>query len=296
VPPSEPKIWTPWPTALTSWRRRYWRPSARLTPDDREFAPFVVITGGTDGIGLALAHRFASVGHNVLVVARSVPTVRAVADVLTREHTSAAIGLALDVTASDAAARIDQALVDAGGYCDVLINNAGVGLAGPVLEATPEAIERVLQLNIAALTRLTRHFVPSMCARGRGGILNVASLAAYTPGPYQAVYYASKAYVLSLTEALAHEVAGQGVTVSALVPGAIATSFHKRMGAEAALYTRLLPMPTPETVARLAYRRFRWGQRVIAPGIVATLAMLGARLMPHWILVPLVGVILKLQR
>jgi uncharacterized protein len=296
VPPRTPKHWTPWPTALSAWRRRHWRPSANPKSDDTDFAPFVVITGGTDGIGLAFAQRFASAGHNVVLVARSVAAVRAVADVLVREHHIVAIGLALDVTAPDAPARIDQTLVDAGGYCDVLINNAGVGLAGPVLAATPEAIEHVLELNIVALTRLTRHFVPLMCARGRGGLLNVSSLAAITPGPHQAVYYASKAYVLSLTEALAHEVAGQGVTVSALVPSAVATQFHARMGATSALYTRILPTPTPETVARLAYRRFRLGQRVIAPGVVATVAMFGARLTPHWMLVPLVGAILKLRR
>jgi uncharacterized protein len=303
VLPRAPIPWTTWPPVLLAWRRRHWRPSAPPsvqgdTGDGRagdESAPFIVITGGSEGIGLALAHRFAAAGHNVMVVARSASNVVAAADALMRKYQIVAVGLAVDVTRADAALAIDQALIDADGYCDVLINNAGMGLSGDFMDATPDDIDQVLQLNIAALTRLTRHFLPAMRARGRGGILNVSSLAALTPGPYQAVYYASKAYVLSLTEALAHEVAGQGVTMSALVPGATDTAFHRRMGATSALYSRILPMPTPETVARLAYRRFRIGQRVIAPGIIATIAVFGARVTPHWILVPLMAAILKLR-
>jgi uncharacterized protein len=261
--------------------------------DTPRLIPFVVITGGSEGLGLAFAHRWAAAGHNVMIIARTDSTLRSVADGLSRQYSSSVVPLALDVTAENAPAIIDAALCDAGGYCDVLINNAGLGLSGPFVEASPASLDQLLHLNILALTRLSRHFLPPMLVRGHGGLLNVASLAAYTPGPYQAAYYASKAYVLSLTEALAHEAAGHGVTISALVPGAVATKFHTRMGATSALYTHLLAMPSPETIARLTYRRFRLGQRVIAPGVFATLSAISARFVPHGILVPLVGVILR---
>ena len=118
---------------------------------------------------------------------------------------------------------------------------------------------RLLDLNVRALTALTRHFLDGMRVRGRGGILNVASLGGYTPGPYQAAYYASKAYVLSLTEAMAAETAGEGVRVCALAPGPVDTGFHARMGAEGAFYRYLLPPASAEAVARAGYRGFALG-------------------------------------
>ncbi len=147
--------------------------------------------------------------------------------------------LPLDVTTPDAVAKIEAALAAHGAYADVLVNNAGMGLAGPFHAHPPDDVLRLIDLNVRALSHLTRHFLPGMRVRGRGGILNVASLGGYAPGPNQAVYYASKAYVLSLTEAIAAETAGEGVRVCALAPGPVNTMFHARMGAENAFY-RLL--------------------------------------------------------
>ncbi len=135
-----------------------------------------------------------------------------------------------DVTATDAIATIEAALAAHGAYADVLVNSAGIGLSGPFHAHAPEDVVRLIDLNVRALTQLTRHFLPGMRVRGRGGILNVASLGGYTPGPNQAAYYASKAYVLSLTEAIAAETAGEGVRVCALAPGPVNTAFHARMG------------------------------------------------------------------
>ena len=132
-----------------------------------------------------------------------------------------------------------------------------------------------------------------MLARGRGGVLNVASLGGVIPGPYQAAYYASKAYVLSLSEALASETSGSGVRVTVIAPGPIATAFHANMGAEAARYRTLLPELSPEHVAASAYRAFTLGQRVVVPGIMYRLFFIALRMLPHASTVRLTGWLLK---
>jgi short-subunit dehydrogenase len=201
--------------------------------------------------------------------------------------------LALDITASGAPAEIDAALARAGGYAHILVNNAGIGLSGAFAEQTREEIERLLDLNIKALTMLTHHVLPGMRQRHTGGVINLASLGGYAPGPWQAAYYASKAYVLSFSEALAAEVAADGVRVCAVAPGPVNTQFHARMQAETAWYRRLLPPLKPETVAWWADRGFVLGARVIVPGLINMLIGLALRLVPHRILVPIVGWLLR---
>jgi uncharacterized protein len=282
------------PKSLASrWRWRRWRADRIALTVFDGLTPITVVTGASEGIGLALARRFAEAGHDVVLIARRHEVVTKAAAEIAAQFRVRAIPLPLDVTTLDACKQIDAAVAAAGAYVDVLVNNAGIGASGDFATQDSERMEQLMQVNIAAVTRLTRHYLPGMLIRGRGGLLNVASLAAYTPGPYQATYYASKAYVLSLTEALAHEVAGHGVTVSVLAPGAVDTNFHARMNATSALYSQLLPMPTPATIADRAYRRFTWAQRVYVPGIVNTIAMLTTKIMPHRLLLRLVGVILR---
>jgi hypothetical protein len=132
-----------------------------------------------------------------------------------------------------------------------------------------------------------------MLARGRGGIINISSLGGYGPGPYQAAYYASKAYVISLSEAVASEVAGSGVRICAVAPGPVGTRFHHDMQAETAPYRRLLPELTPERVARSAYLGFRLRRRVVVPGVLNMLAALALRVMPHPLTVPILGWLLR---
>ena len=148
-------------------------------------------------------------------------------------------------------------------------------------------------MNVETLTRLTRAALPDMIARQRGGILNMSSLGAYVPGPNQAAYYATKAYVLSLTEALASEASGQGVRIAAVLPGPVDTTFHKDMGAEASFYRLLLPSLTPERVARSAYFGFMLGRRVIVPGIFNNAMFVALRLLPHVLTVPIVSWLLR---
>jgi uncharacterized protein len=254
--------------------------------------PIVVITGGSDGIGRALAARFVDAGNDVLLVARDASRLSETALALAKPGRVVST-LALDITSADVTQRLDARLREINAYCDVLINSAGVGLAGAFVEHDPAALDRLVDLNTRALTTLTRHYLPAMLSRRRGGILNIASLGGYAPGPWQAAYYASKAYVISLTEALAHECAGRGVRIAVVCPGPVRTAFHTRMRGATGLYLRLMPVATPQAIARSVYRRFRLGQRVIIPGFVTTALMPAMRLLPHRLLSPLVGFLLK---
>lgn len=255
--------------------------------------PAVVITGGSRGIGLALAKRFIEADHTTVIVARNALTL---AEAVTGLKTATGVeplAILCDVTEPNATEIIAAALADANLYLDVLVNNAGTGLAGPFLEQTPQDVSRLLALNVESLTRLTRAALPDMIARRQGGILNIASLGAYVPGPNQAAYYASKAYVLFLTEAIASEVSGQGVRVSALAPGPVDTGFHRDMGAERSLYRMIIPSMTADRVARSAYRGFMFGRRVIAPGLFNSAFVVALKVLPHIITVPMMRGLLK---
>lgn len=249
-----------------------------------DLTPAVVVTGGSRGIGAAIANEFARRGYAFVIVARHLPE---------RHLPAGTIAIAVDVTAADAFEVISARLATERLYLDVLVNSAGVGLAGPFVEHESKDIDALLSLNVAALTRLTRRALPGMLARRRGGVLNVSSLGGYAPGPHQAAYYASKGYVLSLTEAIAAENAGSGVRFTVLAPGPVETKFHGAMGADDALYRRLLPALSPEHAARAAYRGFMIGQRVVAPGVVNRLALVLLKLLPHPLIVPIVGWLLR---
>lgn len=255
--------------------------------------PFIIVTGGSEGIGHAIARRFAARQHNLLLIARSEKKLATAAAEL-REASGAEVHiLPLDITSRGASVEIDAALTRASGYAHILVNNAGIGLSGAFAEHPREDIERLLDLNIKALTVLTHHVLPGMRQRHAGGVINLASLGGYAPGPWQAAYYASKAYVLSFSEAVAAEVAADGVRVCAVAPGPVNTAFHERMGAETAWYRRLVPPLQPETVAWWTDRGFTLGLRVIVPGLINMLMSLALQLVPHRILVPIVGWLLR---
>ncbi len=278
---------------LQLWRRRWWRRDPAALAAYEGLRPMTVVTGGSEGIGHALARRFAAAGHDLVLVARRPELLAQAADRIRAEFKVEAVAVPADIASPDAIAAIEAALAAHRGYADVLINNAGMGLAGPFLDHSPEQVMQLIDLNIRALTQLTRHFLPGMRIRGRGGILNLASLGSYAPGPHQAVYYASKAYVLSFSEAIADEIAGQGVRITALAPGPVNTAFHARMGAERALYRYLVAPASPESIARAGYLAFALGLRVLVPGILNPLLALLMRISPHRIVIPIVRVLLK---
>jgi uncharacterized protein len=280
-------------TLTEPWRRRHWRADPEALAAYAGLRPFTVVTGGSEGIGLALARRFARAGHDVLLVARRPEPLRVAADRIRGESRVEVATAAVDVTRSDAIAALEAALAKRGAYADILVNSAGIGLAGQFGEQSPEAVTQLLDVNVRALTALTRHFLTGMRVRGRGGILNLASLGGYVPGPYQAAYYASKAYVLSLSEAVAAETAGQGVRVCALAPGPVATRFHARMGAESARYRALVPPASADAVARAGYLGFVLGWRVTVPGLINPCLALALRVMPHRLIIPIVGWLLQ---
>lgn len=267
-------------------------PGASLAPSGKH--PTVVVTGASRGIGRAIAERFAVNGHDVLLIARTPGPLEAAAGEIRRKAPAVRVTtLALDIGDHDAPHRIDADLAAADAHLDLLVNNAASGVGGAFDRQSDLDIDDLVALNIAALTRLMRHALPGMIARRRGAIINIASLGGYTPGPYQAAYYASKAYVISLSEAVAHEVSGSGVLVAAVVPGPVETSFHAAMGAERAPYRRLMPSLSPEAVARSVYRGYRLRLRIIRPGLINCLLQPALRLVPHPFLVPIVGWLLR---
>jgi short-subunit dehydrogenase len=286
-----PAGWLSW---ILPWRNGAHREAIRQAREAvAHLKPAVVVTGGSRGIGLSLARRFIEGGHRTVIVARSAPELAGAVASLKDSTGSEATSVLCDVTEANAADIINARLTEAGLYLDVLVNNAGMGLAGPFVTHDQRELSRLIALNIEAVTRLTREALPDMLARRRGGILNVSSLGGVVPGPNQAAYYASKSYVWSLTEAVASEVAGQGVRVSVVLPGPVDTVFHRKMGAEASLYRFVFPSMTPDRVARSAYRGFMFGQRVIVPGVFNKLAYVALRVLPHLLTVPIVYWLLR---
>ena len=282
------------------WLARYAAPDPAAIAAVAGLAPAAVITGGSAGIGLAIARAFHADSATVVLIGRD-------RERLARAQSTFPAGgfhatgtsrihvLALDITAPDAPARIDAALALLGLYADILVNSAGIGLAGPFDSHDEAAVAQLIALNVEALTRLTRHFLPAMRARARGGVLNVASLGGYVPGPNQAAYYASKAYVCSLTEALGVEFAGTGVRLTVLAPGPVATSFHAAMGADNSLYRWLLPAHSPERTGAAALTGFRLGRRVVVPGLIPKALAVLSTVTPHWISLPLMRALLAVR-
>ncbi|NUR56904.1 MAG: SDR family oxidoreductase [Acidobacteria bacterium] len=247
-----------------------------------------IVTGASSGIGRELARLFAADGYNLVVVARQREALESLIAGITRDHRVAARALAVDLADPEAGRRIEEDLARAGVLVDVLVNNAGFGLQGAFADLPLERQLAMIQVNVTTLTELTRRFLPGMLARNRGGILNVGSTAGFQPGPFMAGYYATKAYVVSLTEALAEEVAGSAVRVSCLAPGPTATRF-----AEAARMTetRLFRggTMTAAAVARIGYDAWKRGKILAVPGVSNKLGVALVRVSPR----PLVRTIVK---
>jgi short-subunit dehydrogenase len=240
-----------------------------------------LITGASGGIGYELAKLFAKDGYDLVLVARSGDKLSQVAAELQGQFGITVKTVALDLAAALAAKLLFDQLQSGGVVVDVLVNNAGFGTFGEFSGVAEEEILGQIQLNITALTELTRWFLPAMLARRGGKIMNVASTAAFQPGPLMAVYYATKAYVLSFSEALANEVAGSGVVVSCFCPGATDTGFQKRAKMEDSRLFKKIGAMNVETVARDGYRGLMAGRTVVISGVQNWLVAESVRFAPR---------------
>jgi len=239
-----------------------------------------LITGATSGIGLELAKLFARDKINLILVARHPEKLHEVQEELQREYGVQVTVIASDLSLHGAATWLHADVKAKKIEVNYLVNNAGFGLYGKFHGIELEDELAMLELNCAALTTLTKLFSREMIHRGRGRILNVASTAAFQPGPLMAVYYASKAYVLSLSEALRNEFAGTGVTVSCLCPGPTPTGFQDRAGNQKSGLLALA-LTSAEQVARTGYRGMRRGKSVIVPGLINKLLVFSVRFAPR---------------
>jgi short-subunit dehydrogenase len=243
--------------------------------------PTALITGASGGIGEELARLFAANGHDLVLVARGERKLAALAGELARAHGVQSRVLAADLSDPGAPPRLFDALAEQGIAIDVLVNNAGFGARGAYAEIDYEIERRMIQVNVAALTHLTRLFLPGMLARRKGKILNVASTAGYVPGPFMAVYYASKAFVLSFTEALAEELHGSGVTVTALIPGPTQTNFAATAGNQDSPLFKGGSVMSAAAVARVGFDGMMAGKRVAIAGMSNRLTAFSTRLAPR---------------
>ena len=233
-----------------------------------------LITGASAGIGLELSREFARHRHPVILVARNEPRLNEIATQLNQAHHVEVTVISCDLGTADGPLELFAAVGQRNLEVDILVNNAGVMDTGAFKDAQTDTLIGMVRLNVEAVTVLTSLFLKPMVARGRGRILNVASLAAFQPLPSMAVYAASKAYVLSLTEALAEELRGKGVTVSALCPGFTDTNLVENAKRENAAF-RALPsalMADPKSVAQDGYRACMSGEVIRVPGIALQIA------------------------
>jgi short-subunit dehydrogenase len=247
--------------------------------------PVVLITGASSGIGAALARVFAAHGHELALVARRADRLNALADEIAAAGRPRPVAVVADLERRDAAPVIAAELSSHGLEPCIVVNNAGFGLSGAAAAISRDQQLDMIDVNVRALTELSLMFVDSL-ARHRGGILNVASVAGFLPGPGMAVYYASKAYVLSFSEALHRELADRGLRVTALCPGPVPTEFQARSGMRLNPAARALEL-SAERVAQIGYNGFMRGQRVIVAGTSNKIAVSLMRLVPNALLLRL---------
>lgn len=275
------------------WKRRAWRPDAEAISNLPGKTPAIIVTGGSDGIGMALARAFASPDRTTILIARGADRLAKACSEIRGVNNADVLPLPLDISSPDAVLEIKAFLARADLYADILINSAGIGTTGEFAAEPADNLTRLTELNVTALTRLCRAFLPDMLIRGRGGIINVGSLGGFAPGPYQAAYYASKAYVVSLSRALARETRGQGIRVTCVVPGPVNTKFHERANGHNSFYRRILPALSPDQVARSTRRGYALGMGIITPGLFNNLTGLALRLLPAMLTTPIVAILLK---
>ncbi|MDB5595590.1 MAG: Sulfoacetaldehyde reductase [Hyphomicrobiales bacterium] len=246
-----------------------------------------LITGASEGIGVELARIMAARGHDLALVARQGEKLAALATEIEATCRPRPLIIVADLSDVEGIDRVERSLSEAGADVEILVNNAGFGLLGSAMTLDSSSQLGMVDLNMRALTDLTLRLLPGIVAR-RGRVLNVASTAAFLPGPYMAVYYASKAYVLSFGQALSQELKASGVTITTLCPGPTTTQFQARAGMDPKMFERLRPM-TARSVALAGYEGMMAGKRVVVPGLLNKATAILVPLLPRSLLLMVVA-------
>jgi short-subunit dehydrogenase len=247
-----------------------------------------LVTGASGGIGADLARVFARHGHDLALVARSGDKLEGLASEIAATGRPRPVVIADDLASTGAVARVAAVLEQNGARVSILVNNAGFGLAGAAARQPASELLGMVDLNIRALLDLTLHFLPDIIA-AKGKILNIASIASYFPGPGMAVYYATKAFVASLSRALNQELKTAGVTVTVLNPGVTETGFQARAGFNKIKALSKMRGVSAMSVAEAGYRGLMAGKRVVVPGLDNKLATLIVPLVPDAVLLPIIA-------
>ena len=239
-----------------------------------------LITGGSVGIGAALANVFAEHGHDLILVSRNREKLERTAREIEQKHRVQVACIADDLSDSGGARRVYDEVSRRGLNVDHLVNNAGVGLFGKFEKTDLDVELKMIQLNVSSPVELTKRFLPQMIQRRRGRILNVASTAAFVPGPWMSIYYATKAFLLSFSEAIDYELKESGISVTTLCPGPTESEFKVRAGSQRSRLFDAFVMDAP-TVARAGYDGLMSGKIVVVPGLRNKLVPVAARLIPR---------------
>jgi len=273
-----------------------WPPSRSGTPgrlsstnEDRKVA---LVTGASSGIGVEIAKRLALEGFDVVLAARRKDRLVEIAKRIEAESKVRAHAVAADLSSLEGAKGLVLTVAELGLELTALVNNAGFGVYGKMVDADIERTLEMVELNIVSLTYLTHHYVKEMAARGRGYILQTASIGAFQPSPYYAVYSATKAYVLSFSEALHHELQGTGVSITTSCPGLTETEFHQVADHIKPDWMKGVTMSAAE-VARISVQAMLRGDRTTVPGFSNWMTSVAAQLLPKSVVIPIAAATMK---
>ena len=241
----------------------------------------VLVTGGSKGVGFELAKQFAADGYDIVISARTGKDLSIASEKISSQFGVKVTQIQTDLSSENGPLSLYKELKRKVHTIDVLVNNAGIGLFGPFLQTDSRSEEQLLHLNIISVVKLSRLFLPEII-RNNGGILNVASTAAFQPGPMMSVYYASKAFVLSFSEALAQEYSDQGIKISVLCPGPTRSAFYLRGAIDNTklIKSGLVKLMEPQRAAFIGYNGFKKGKRIIIPGLKNQIGAFLAKLAP----------------
>lgn len=255
-----------------------------------------LVTGASSGIGYEISKLLAEQGHDLVLVARREDRLKQLAEFLQREYKISVRVVAMDLTQISQIKQLYRTLEQENIPVDILVNNAGLGHSGPFTATDAADVLQEIQLNVVALTYLTKLFATDMVKRGLGKILNIASVSGFMPGPYMAVYNASKAYVISFSEALRVELKGTGVSVTVSCPGPTSSEFHQLAGTAGSLFLKILPTMNSAQVARISVSAMQKRKVLVVPGSLNKLMTLSPRITPRAILLFILKTLMKPRR